>query len=273
MFRYMFSVLLTVLCLIPSHLPVGVLDSKVLVSSTPTIVKFGGEEETDTIMFIAESDPTVGEITRRINEQECVTGGSSNPVLTYTSSSGLISFSTYNYKTYVTDKRQFMMFALSSISESNLGEQRKNKLYNFVERQDSPISAAAKELTNATSPNMASATAWLGPITGPLGTAMGIIAIVIFAALSFSILFDLAYLSLPFVQNTFNDEDKVSGKLVTPEARSALKESIATGQNEVLIWMRKRVLVFVLVGVVLMAFLLGRLFAFMGWFLNSIFML
>ena len=142
-----------------------------------------------------------------------------------------------------------------------------------MERQDSPISAAAKELTNATSPNMASATAWLGPITGPLGTAMGIIAIVIFAALSFSILFDLAYLSLPFVQNTFNDEDKVSGKLVTPEARSALKESIATGQNEVLIWMRKRVLVFVLVGVVLMAFLLGRLFAFMGWFLNSIFML
>lgn len=116
-------------------------------------------------------------------------------------SSGVVCFDNTAYENInASDRREYMTIALQSINKSSLGGRERNKLYNFVFRQDSTTAQAIKYLAEDTQTDFVSALKHLRPFSGGVSTFMGILTIIIFIFFAFSIIFDISYLALPMFQ-------------------------------------------------------------------------
>lgn len=191
-----------------------------LIISFNTVKVYANRSEVDSISYVGENQTTVLAICSSANR---LVG---RDILVYTSHDGLLSFSNRVYSELDTkEKRDFMETALLATKESGLGNQVKNKVYNFISEQDSTISASVKYLVSDASADFATASAWFKPFGSVFGVLLGVLSLLIFMFIGLSTVIDIAYMVVPGVRVLL--EGGVSGKpkFVSTEAYSAIKES------------------------------------------------
>lgn len=194
-------------------------------------------------------------------------------ILNYNSGEGSLSFDNSAYSGLdIEQKRTFMETALGATKECNLGSQQKNRVYNFIAKQDSTVSAAMKYLKTDTSADFASAQAWFKPFSSPISTVMGFLCIVIFVTLGFSFIFDVSYLVLPGFQLIVehgDDNKKPFG--VSKEAWKANREteSVNESKSAMLIYVKKRISVILLIAICLGYLISGKIYDLCVWFIDA----
>lgn len=119
----------------------------------------------------------------------------------------------------------YVVLNSSSISSAN-----KTRFYNFIEKNDATTAALAKSLSSDMKADYYSAYFdWFRPFTGIIGTMLGLLTICIFVLLSITIVWDIAYITLPGMQvfvNSIEEKKSVFGMLtaVSKEAKQAVKD-------------------------------------------------
>lgn len=193
-------------------------------------------------------------------------------ILDYNSSTGLLKFSNRNYSELDQgEKETFMRTALIATTETSLNARMKNKVYNFIAKQDEPISSALKYIKSDASADFVTARAWFSPISGTVGTVIGFICILIFAFTGLSIVFDCAYLSIPFFQALLEHGDTVKKPFgVSREAFEASKE-VALGEkrNVMSVYLSKRIPVLIVMFIALGYIVSGQVYDLLVYLINA----
>ena len=198
---------------------------------------------------------------------------SAGKILSYDSSDGSLTFSNSLYSTLDSvEKRTFMETALFTTKESNLGTKNKNKVYNFIADQDSPVANAVKYLQSDVSADFVEAKAWFAPFSGPVSTVLGVVSLLIFIFMGASMVFDIAYLVLPGFQMVVERGEPDKRPFgVSNEAWKANKEvaDINNKSNCMTIYLKKRIPVILLIAICLGYLISGQIYSLMVWFIDA----
>lgn len=179
------------------------------------------------------------------------------------------------YKNYEIDtKKKIMETALSEISNSDLSLTNRNKLYNFIANEDTSTSNLVRQLSSDVNADFGRAYfKYFKPWSGVLGTALGIIALGIFVLLGLVTSIDLAYLTIPIIQEWFNgDSAKAKPKYVSLEAANALKEaeSASNGRKRdvVMCYMKSKTKQYVALAICLLYLISGNIYNLIATFID-----
>ena len=203
--------------------------------------------------------------------------GNNAKILKYEAASGkkesVLYFSNQEYSKLDTDTRKaFMKKALKLIAESNMGTQAKAKAYNFIADQDAPVTQAIRYLQSDASADLAEARNWLRPFSGLMGTIMGVVALMTFIFLTASVIFDLAYLSLPMVQGILeHGEENKRPFGVSREAYRSLRdvEKNPKFKGILSVYFSRRLPVFIGIGICLGYIVSGNIYDFIVFFVDN----
>lgn len=240
-----------------------------IVSFLCPVVSFASREEVDAVVYIAKNQPELNSICSRANSI------ANKEILVYTGNDGLLSFSNKLYTELdMNERNEFMENALLITKESNLGSQVKNKVYNFIADQDSTASAAVKYLRSDTSADFAKAASWLKPFNGVFGTLMGLLCILIFTILAFSIALDMFFLFIPTFRAVMEKGREERPLLISREAYSVIKEAdmgISRGEwvNYMSLYFRRRIPAVIGLSICLGYLISGQIFDLIGWIIDS----
>ena len=89
---------------------------------------------------------------------------------------------------------------LNAIKDSKISVSNRNKFYNYVAKLDESVSSIVKKLSTDTRMDLGFAYHSLGGIFNFISKYFGLFVILIFWALTISLVVDIAYLTIPFVQ-------------------------------------------------------------------------
>lgn len=147
-------------------------------------------------------------------------------LLGYDANKKIIIFNKEIYYTMLIDERKsYIADVLQAIKDTNLKPKYKNKLYNFISRQDGDAAKLLRNFEKDINADLYSGSKWYEPFNGPINTLLGVIALGIFILLSFTFLIDIAYLVIPFFGAWFDsDSEGIKSKLISAEAFYAAKE-------------------------------------------------
>lgn len=183
-------------------------------------IVYAERSDIDSISYVGENHAEIVAICAKANNI------ANTDVLVYTGNDGLLSFSNTKYsKLTVDERRDFMETALLSTKESGLGSQVKNKVYNFIAKQDTSSSSAVKFLRSDASADFATAASYFKPFGSVFGVALGMLSLFIFMFIGLSILIDMAYMVIPGARVFIEGGTKGKPKWVSKEAFSAVVES------------------------------------------------
>lgn len=214
--------------------------------------------------------PSQGEISSVCAQANATVG---EDILVYTGDDGVLTFSNKLYSELdMEEKREFMRVALAATKETSLGVQQQNRLYNFIYEQDNTVSAAVKYLQSDTSADFVAAKEWFRPFSSPLSTVMGVLCLLIFIFMGFSIIIDVAYLSLPFFQGLLErGEERKRPIGVSREAWAANKEVETDGRHRGIfsIYLGKRVPAIILMSICLGYVISGYIYDIIIYFIDA----
>lgn len=231
----------------------------------PVVLVMATDEATFPSEFIAKNDPVVFAIVTYVNERCPV------PILYYDADSGRVRFNTTEYnKLNQQQQEDFMTIALGQISTSSMGAQPQNKFYNFVYNVDSQVARAVDSLADTAAADLGTAASWIRPFSGPVSTALGVISLLIMIFIGFTVLFDMSYIALPMVQVLLGTGEGKVARVISHEAREAVRLEESTGRNAMMVWARTKFVKIFLVGLVLMYFIVGSFWPLVGRFLSVV---
>lgn len=158
-------------------------------------------------------------------------------------------------------------------------------LMNVISQQSGMGSSMLATLMQQTKPDYVSANRIYEPFSGVVGTILGIIAILIMAALGVTMALDLAYITIPAFQMAMGGSDeqgngtkgKGIGGIISQEAKSAVKAADGGqgGQSgdgsykaAVGIYFKYRWKGLVLLGICLLYLVQGQIYSFVAWFID-----
>lgn len=139
-----------------------------------------------------------------------------------------------------------------------------------------------------TKPDFASANRIYQPFSGTVGTVLGLVAVLLMAALAIVMVLDLAYIAIPFVRNLLdggssdggNGSSGIKSKFVSWEAYNAVQQVEAGGGNSgngggdnktaVGIYFKKRIIMLLILGLCLLYLVQGEIFTMVGWFMDLV---
>lgn len=139
-----------------------------------------------------------------------------------------------------------------------------------------------------TKPDFASANRIYQPFSGTVGTILGLVAVLLMAALAIVMVLDLAYIAIPFVRNLLdggssdngNGSGGIKSKFVSWEAYNAVQQVEAGGGNSgngggdnktaVGIYFKKRIIMLLILGLCLLYLVQGEIFTMVGWFMDLV---
>lgn len=247
---------------------VKILVSVLMVMCTVSTTAWADTSEVLSSTYIAENDPNISQIV--INSKRL----SNYEILSYNGKTGVVSFNYQNYNK-LEDKQDFLVGVLSSVNKSGLGVQRKNKLYNFIAQQDGSLSAVVKKLTVDGSSDFYTAASWLHPFSDAFSTGLGMVVIVMFMLMSFSVILDISVITLPGLRLLASTEGtgKVKSKissLVSADCRYAIKVEDTSGKSAIFVWMRRRAITLGVVSVLLLWLVAGTFYDNIAWILYAL---
>lgn len=140
-------------------------------------------------------------------------------------------------------------------------------------------SAMLQRIFENTTPDWVTANRIYQPFSGPINTAIALVAIVMMALLGLSIVLDLMYINLPFFQEFTNSNNAGNGttgkgtkrlKLVTSAAQKAVEDENNDGSNAMIKYMKYRALGFFLLAFALLYLVMGELWSLVGMSLDLV---
>ena len=158
-------------------------------------------------------------------------------------------------------------------------------LMNIISQQSGLGSSMLATIMQQTKPDFVSANRLYEPFSKVVGTILGILAIVIMAALGVTMALDLAYITIPAFQMAMGGSDeqgngtkgKGIGGIISQEAKSAVKAADGGqgGQSgdgsykaAVGIYFKYRWKGLVLLGICLLYLVQGQIYSFVAWFID-----
>lgn len=135
-----------------------------------------------------------------------------------------INISSYK-KLKQNEKQGVMQSALDGIYNSRISRTNKNKIYNELCALDTSTSSLVRQLSDDVNADFNGAYKYFKPFSGPLGIVLGLFSLVLFALLAMTIVVDIAFMTIPFIQTLLMGDSGDKTKFVSLEAVSAVKES------------------------------------------------
>lgn len=158
-----------------------------------------------------------------------------------------------------------------------------NVLLEKVQNECGMGSEVLAAVLNDTQPDYTSASRIWQPFSGPVSTAIGLLAIVIMSLLGLTMALDIAYVVIPAVQMLLNGDTeggKQSGatkglsNLVSKAARDAVKEEGNSGgsdtKSQIGTYFKKRWKELVVIGFCLLYLVQGQIWSLIAWIINLV---
>lgn len=178
-----------------------------------------------------------------------------------------------NYSKLDSDvKKDFMEKALIATTKTSLNAKTKNKIYNFIASQDTPISSAMKYLQSDANADFLEAKKWIDPFTGVIGTFLGVLCVAIFLFTGLSVVFDLCYIALPGIQAILEGGDENRKPFgVSKEAFHSLRDAEKDGvyRSVVAIYLKRRVGLLILISVCVGYLISGKIYDVVAFFIDA----
>lgn len=152
-------------------------------------------------------------------------------------------------------KQQVLQVMYKALDDSEITTRDKNRIYNWLESLDQVNSTVAREFSQNTSADLYGAQKVLMPFQSKIGIVLGILTLTIALALTFSFVWDMAFLSIPFftLLLTRNNDVSLSNRpfLVSQDAVLAYIESNDKGQQALMVWFKLRMKSSIIIGICL----------------------
>lgn len=213
------------------------------------------------------------------------------------SSTGMVK--SYEFKKLTNNSQREVITDLNSVAEDLLKstDDNGNSYYtdehyqNWVQQLqncDGVGSRLISTLMANTKPDFASANRIYQPFSGTVGTVLGLVAVLLMAALAIVMVLDLSYIAVPFVRNlldggssdTGSGNGGIKSKFVSWEAYNAVQQVEAGGGNggndggdnktAVGIYFKKRIIMLLILGLCLLYLVQGEIFTMVGWFMDLV---
>lgn len=160
-----------------------------------------------------------------------------------------------------------------------------NDLLTILQTQSGMGSTLLATLLQNTKPDYVSANRLYEPFSGVVGTILGIISVLLMAALGVTMALDLAYITIPAFQMALGgtneggqgDKSKGIGGIISQEAKKAVQAADGgqggqAGSGEyraaVGIYFKYRWKGLVMLGICLLYLVQGQIYTFVGWFID-----
>lgn len=203
-----------------------------------------------------------------------------------------------NFKRLTNNSQRELITDLNGCAENVLKGKSKNgsthsdeEYQDWVQKlqaQDGVGSRLISTLMANTKPDFASANRIYQPFSGTVGTVLGLVAVLLMAALAIVMVLDLSYIAIPFVRNLLdggssdngNSSGGIKSKFVSWEAYNAVQQVEAGGGNSgngggdnktaVGIYFKKRIIMLLILGLCLLYLVQGEIFTMVGWFMDLV---
>lgn len=151
-----------------------------------------------------------------------------------------------------------------------------------LQSKDGVGSKFLNEILKNTKPDFVTANAIYEPFSGLVGTVLGVIAVLLMAFLGIVMVCDISYIALPPVRNLVADDDgdksghKIAkSKIFSHDAIYAVQcaenntdGGSGGGKQALGIYLKRRIVMLIILGICLMYLVQGQIYTFVGWLLN-----
>lgn len=151
-----------------------------------------------------------------------------------------------------------------------------------LQSKDGVGSKFLNEILKNTKPDFVTANAIYEPFSGLVGTVLGVIAVLLMAFLGIVMVCDISYIALPPVRNLVADDDgdksghKIAkSKIFSHDAIYAVQcaenntdGGSGGGKQALGIYLKRRIVMLIILGICLMYLVQGQIYTFVGWILN-----
>lgn len=152
-------------------------------------------------------------------------------------------------------KQSILSKVYKSLDASDMNNRDKNRIYNWLESIDQVNSTVVREFSASTSTDLYGAQKILMPFQSKIGIVFGVLALVIALSLTFSFVWDIAFLSIPFftILLTRNNEVSLNNRpfLVSQDAVLAYNEANSQQRQVLSIWLKMRTKSAIIIGLCL----------------------
>lgn len=171
------------------------------------------------------------------------------------------------------EQQKIMQRALDAIYESDVSRINRNKIYNELCALDTTTSSLVRQLSDDVHADFYTAYSYFKPFSGPIGTLLGILTIAIFTFLGLTIVIDIAYITIPFVQELLGRLSKGEKiKCVSLEAANAVKEAESKSGQEYInplgVYLKSKTRQYVAIAICILYLVSGNLFSFLASFID-----
>lgn len=138
------------------------------------------------------------------------------------------------------------------------------------------------EILKNTKPDFVTANAIYQPFSGLVSTILGLIAVLLMAFLGIVLVCDICYIALPPVRNFVADDDGGHGKIAKSKmfsydaiyavqcAEQNSDGGSGSGKQALGIYLKRRVVMLIILGICLMYLIQGQIYTFVGWILDLV---
>lgn len=168
-------------------------------------------------------------------------------------------------------KQDLMQVVLDTTYNSNVSKTNRNKIYNALCKQDEPTSALVRQLSEDVNADFAGAYKYFKPFSGPLGVVLGLLTLAIFVILGLTLVIDIAFITLPFVQSLLLNTDG-KAKFVSIEAVNAVKEQESKSGSEYVnpmgIYLKSKTKQYIAIFICILYLMSGKIFSLLARFMD-----
>lgn len=170
--------------------------------------------------------------------------------------------------------------AIDSDKADGVTESTVQNWWKELQTKDGVGSKFMNEILKNTKPDFVTANAIYQPFSGLVGTALGLLAVVIMAFLGIVMVADISYIVLPPVRNLVADDDNERGKVVKSKvfshdaiyavqcAEDTSDGGSGGGKQALGIYLKRRIVALILLGICLMYLIQGQVYTAVGWVLD-----
>lgn len=165
-------------------------------------------------------------------------------------------------------------------TEEEVSESTVQNWWRELQTLDGVGSKFLNEILKNTKPDFVTANAIYQPFSGVVGTVMGLLAVLLMAFLGIVIVLDICYIALPPVRNFVADGDGGNGKIAKSKllsydaiyavqcAEQNSDGGSGSGKQALGIYLKRRAIMFIILGICLLYLVQGQLYTAVGWLLD-----
>lgn len=170
------------------------------------------------------------------------------------------------------EKRRVMETTLETISKSAIPAKDRTLLYNFIMKQDEPVTSVLRDLSHDVRTDYVNAMSWFKPFSGGVATFFGFAVIIIFVTFSITVVLDIAWLVIPILNAVISPADGSKPRIITVAAFKSFKEAEASARYKdvLFLYAKRRVGTVVILAVCIGYLMSGQIYALLSFVIDVV---